>query len=467
MNRPNPSRSYTVPANLPWLIETYFSNPAKRLRLKKGDVLMRQGEYNDRLYLIISGTLCGYIQNPDGSQSETFRSTKNLFVGGPSYFSKLYTAFTTVIAAEDSEVAYIDPNQEPVFDGQTASLAEQFMPVLVIELIHRQHRIQTIAFEKEKTLRALIHSEKMASLGKIAAGIAHELNNAVAVLIRNSEWLSQTIAKRLRRQDPAYYEYFATGLDKGRCVSSAEARAHAQQLKTAFPIREELAAKIAHTGISAERVERLADKDPAEIEKILDFWEIGATLNDMIIAARHAAHVVRSIKDLGAQQPERQPGLLLNDCLREALTLLASPLRVVAVELDLAPLPAITGNRGEFVQMFINLIQNACESMAAARSPNPTVRIRSLIQDDEIQIQIEDNGPGIPPDVLPRIFEPTLTTKSDRRSVGLGLGLTIVERLIHSYGGHTTVTSRPGQTVFTLHIPRGNDHGKASNSHRG
>ena len=72
MNEENKSRDYSVPANLRWLIDTYFSNPQKRLRLKKGEVLMRQGDYNDRLYLIMSGRLCGYIQNPDGSQSETF-----------------------------------------------------------------------------------------------------------------------------------------------------------------------------------------------------------------------------------------------------------------------------------------------------------------------------------------------------------------------------------------------------------
>lgn len=461
MNEEIKPRDYSVPANLRWLIDTYFSNPQKRLRLKKGEVLMRQGDYNDRLYLIMSGRLCGYIQNPDGSQSETFRSGKNLFVGGPSYFSKLYTAFTMVTAVEDSEVAYIDHTQEPVSDGHSASLAEQFMPAMVIELIHRQHRIQTIAFEKEKTLRALIQSEKMASLGKISAGIAHELNNAVAVLTRNSEWLSHTFSNSLRQQDPAYYEYFATGMDQGRFVSSAEARARAKALTAAFSLGGDLAAKIAATGIADDRAAALAQRDKKEIEKILSYWEIGATLNDMIIAARHAAHVVRSIKDLGAQQSARKPGLNLNDCIREALTLLASPLRLVPVAADLGPLPTLTGNRGEIVQMLINIIQNACESLAAARTPNPALRIRSRVEENEIRISIEDNGPGIPPEVLPRIFDPSLTTKTDGRSVGLGLGLTIVERLVNSYGGKTTAESRPGKTVFTLHLPRGNDHGKA------
>jgi C4-dicarboxylate-specific signal transduction histidine kinase len=185
-------------------------------------------------------------------------------------------------------------------------------------------------------------------------------------------------------------------------------------------------------------------------------WELGATLNDMLVAADHATHVVRSIKTLGAQRSQREPNIDLNECIHEAITLLSSPLRRVQVELNLqVNLPPFTGNHGELVQVLVNIIQNAYESMIASRQPHPLLAVSSEVGEDAILIHIQDNGPGIPPEILPHIFEPSITTKTDGLSIGLGLGLTIVQRLVSSYDGSIDVVSEPGKTVFTLQFPLG------------
>lgn len=449
------------PANLHWLIDTYFSDPRKRIHLKKGEILIREGEINERLYLILSGALKGLTRIPGSGDMEAFRVNRHRFVGGPSFFSRSFTSLTTVVALEDSEVAYIDQDQQAVFDGHCQSLAEQFMPLMVAELIHRQHRSQKIWLEKEKALKALIHSEKMVTLGQMSAGIAHELNNAVAVVKRNSDWLSQNIASLLSEKYPAQSPFFTRGLQEGRRVSSRDARQQARILNERFGIPQDLAFKIAQTGIMEVIVSRLNDWNREDIERTIRFWEIGATLNDILIASNHAVHVVKSIKELGAQRSERQPGIAVNECIGEAIALLASPLRKVTLETSLASLPSIVGNKGELVQVFINIMQNACESMASAKTPHPRIQIISLTEGNQIVVRILDNGPGIPSRLLPRIFEPTITTKTGGRSMGLGLGLTIVQRLVDSYGGSIVAESQPGNTVFTIRIPTGGDHAKA------
>ncbi len=449
-----------LPSNLDWLKKTYFSNPDKRLQLKKGDVLMRQNEYNDRLYLVRSGELRGYLKNTDGNQVEAFKAVTDKFVGVHSFFSRTFTSLTTVKAMMDTVVEYIDRSQQVVDDGRGISLVEQFMPVMVTELVHRQQRIQNIALEKERALMALIHSEKMASLGQISAGIAHELNNAVSVLKRNSEWLSQRLIDLINEKYPEHCHFFTRGLQKGRHYSSREIRSRSKALRERFNLNDEAARKAAQAGLTDDEIKNHINDWSRDIDRINYHWEIGATLNDMMIAAEHAIHVVRSIKALGAQHPERKPGIDVNESIREALTLLASPLRKINLDLNLEPLPLIYGNKGELVQMFLNVMKNACESMLNSNTTQPNLDIHSRADNGDVIVTIGDNGPGIPQDIRPKIFEPTLTTKKDSQTVGLGLGLTIVKRLMDSYGGDISVESNPGRTVFNLQLPIGGEHGE-------
>ncbi|MBZ0257824.1 cyclic nucleotide-binding domain-containing protein [bacterium] len=445
-------------ANFQWLKDTYFCNPSRRLHLKKGDVLLREGDHNERLFLVISGALRGSTKDDKGNSFEILRASKNAFVGGPSYFSKSYISLSTVIAENDCEVAYIDSSQTAVFDGRTDSLAEQFLPHMMLELIHRQQRVHRIALENERVLRALVRSEKMVSMGKIAAWIAHELNNAVAVLKRNCDWLGPNLAEIFKRDAQEPYSFFETGWREGRRLSSREARLRTKELKASYRLSDVDAQRLAQTGMDDAALAQYKKQIEKQAGNLAHYWEIGATLNDMKSAGEHAIHVVKSVRELGAQNSERAPGLFVDDCIREAVTLMASPLRKVNVELNLGAPKPIVGNKGEIVQILINLLQNACESVFMAKTPNPAIVINSKCGETETKISITDNGPGIPADILPHIFQPHLTTKTDGQSTGLGLGLMIVERIIDSYGGKIEVKSKPGETVFQLQVPRGGEN---------
>ena len=121
-------------------------------------------------------------------------------------------------------------------------------------------------------------------------------------------------------------------------------------------------------------------------------------------------------------------------------------------------LPPITAYVGELNQVWTNLIHNAVQAMGRRGE----ILIETKVEDGDVQVAIQDSGPGIPADVLPRIFEPFFTTKG--KGEGTGLGLSICARIVEKHGGTMHVDSEPGRTRFTMRLPV---DGPPASAHRG
>ncbi|MGD9900147.1 MAG: ATP-binding protein [Calditrichaceae bacterium] len=440
-------------AEFDWLIRTYFSEPSRRIRLKKGEILMEQDKLNNRLYLVRSGTLSSYVREADGTKEEIFTAGKNAFVGAYSFFSKSFKSLATVEALTDCELAYIDKNQDPVPKEGTQCLEKQFMPVAVVDLMKRQQRVLEVSREREQALKKLVDNEKYASLGQMAAGIAHELNNSISVIARNSNWLVEQINQRWKDEKEA--AIFESGFLRGRFLSSSDVRLRKKELLSNFKLSDDSASLLAQTGITDHQLPSFTKEPDKDARKIYELWEMGAAWNDMIVAAEQSTHVVKSIKDLGAKSTVRNPNLDLNESIKDTLALLRHKLKMITLNLELNDLPPITGNMGEFVQIWTNIIRNACEAMFASEKTDHELTVISRHEKSNISVSIRDNGPGIPKDILPNIFQPNVTTKISGLSFGLGLGLTIVQRIINEYNGTVSVKSSEKGTTFLITIPVG------------
>ncbi|MGQ9854004.1 MAG: sensor histidine kinase, partial [Candidatus Oleimicrobiaceae bacterium] len=228
-----------------------------------------------------------------------------------------------------------------------------------------------------------------------------------------------------------------------------------------YALDAETAHKLADTGLADEQLAQHGPGLAAVAEALYYYWQLGATLRDMAVAAQHAAHVVKSVKYLATQDTTIEQQLDVNKSIGEALVLLSSPLRKVDLKLNLGELPPIAASKGELVQVWSNLIRNAVESLASQSAHRGEIVITSHATDEAIEVSVQDNGPGIPARVLPKIFQPNYTTKERGLEFGLGLGLTIVERIVSSYGGRLSVQSQPGRTVFTVTLPIRGGYGKA------
>ena len=435
-----------------FLIATYFHDAGKRVQVAAGEALLHQDEPNDRLYLVLSGRLGAYVRDSNGKESQLFQSTRHMFIGVYSFFSQCYRSLVTIVAEEDSELAYIDTAQLQVARDQGVALFEQFMPVVVTELMQRHRQTLQLTVEREQAFGKLLQSEKLASLGQMAAGIAHELNNAIAVLQRHSQWLSTELATAVGEVAPAAVDHLLRGIEQGQSRSTREVRQAERDLTRRQHLPPVQARHLAEMG-AADVGELGGDEQLAATHR---FWKVGTALHDMQVASRQATHVLTSIRTLGEPHSARLAGQDANGTVREALVLLQSPLRQIEVQVEEGQLPLIVANSGELVQIWTNLIRNACESMVQAQVAAPKLHIRTAADGDNMKVSITDNGPGIPEALRARIFQPNVTTKVDGLSFGLGLGLTIVEGLVQDYGGRVDVASIPGETTFTVRLPAGN-----------
>lgn len=434
------------------LKNNYFSDPNRFLWLPKGDILIEEGSVNSRLFFIRSGRLTGFVENDEQEREIVFSASENSFLGVYSFFSRTYYSLVTIQADTDCELAYIDKLTKPV-EG-SGSIEKDFMPFAVKDLVKRQNRMLEISKEKQDAQKKLLENQNLTALGQIAAGIAHELNNAIAVLGHNTKWLSEQMAAfPMAAEDAAL---ILSGLNHGRALSSREVRTQTKSLQTQYPGLESSTARLlAQMDPDSDLLKKLSMKTSAEIQRMFSHWEMGVALHDMQVAARQSAHVVKSVKELGNVHKTRQAGVDLNKTVENALTLLHHKTRDITVHLDLNPLPAINANVGEWIQVWTNLIKNSSEAMLDAATSNPKLTISSQIVLEQIQIKVTDNGPGIPDAVFSTIFQPNVTTKVRGLSFGLGLGLTIVKRIITEYDGRIDVRSSVNGTTFTIYIPIG------------
>jgi len=271
-------------------------------------------------------------------------------------------------------------------------------------------RLKTEVELKDKAIRKvegmLFHSEKMASLGVISAGIAHEINNPVAFISSNVYKLSE------------YFGKLAMALDHSR---------HGQEMN-----------KVHNHQIKASDIDFILKDFPLIIEETTDGI-------DRIVK------IIRDLKSFSHEQKNEDFSLLdVHQCIETALNLARSELKYkVSIQKQYgSDIPSVKGSETQLSQVFINILVNA----AHAIEKDGNICITTCVERDNIMVCIADNGMGIQPDILKDIFEPFFTTKPVGQ--GTGLGLSISQDIIKRHGGEILVDSTVGSgTTFTIRLP--------------
>lgn len=443
--------------NLDWLKAKFFSNSSQVMSLKKGDTLMTQGEVNKRIYYVDKGKLTGYFKPVKGAKFEIFNSDEDMIVGIYSFFSKQGKSYTTVVATEDASVSYVDKSQVPKEgDDDYLPFLQHMLPIVINEIYVRQMMVVRSTSERNSAMKKLFQSEKMATLGQLAAGLAHELNNAIGVIHSKSEFLTQRVKECYDDGDSnGVYRFFLKGLENGQTMSSSEIRKRKKEIADKIAVTDKMAKKLARIGLNEEEINFIAQRrNEAFIKKVDYYWETGLALHDMNIASNHTTHVIRSIKDLGAKSHVDMVECDLRLTLKKSLALLSNLVKKVKVNIDVEEGLLLTAREGDLIQIWVNLIKNAIESVLNAGMDQPEITLQSEVTKRHYKIKIIDNGPGIPKDLQSSVFQPNMTTKVHGLSFGLGLGLSIVQKIVAGYGGSIFLKSDPGNTEFKVQFAK-------------
>ncbi len=278
----------------------------------------------------------------------------------------------------------------------------------------RTHALQESNAHLKQTQTKLVNAEKMASLGQLTAGIAHEINNPINFITSNIQPLRRNIAE------------IVEVMQGYRSIEASKAKEQMAALK----LREE------ELGIS---------------ESINELDEI---IGSMAEGSSRTAEIVRGLRNFSRLDEDDLKPTDLNEGIRSTLTLLGPQVKDhVTITLDLMELPSVECYPGKLNQVFMNVITNAIHATKAMSGDRkPLIQISSHCTSGHAVICIRDNGTGMNAEVKTRIFDPFFTTKPVGE--GTGLGLAIVYGIIEDHHGSITVESEVGEgSVFTIQIP--------------
>ncbi|WP_415890537.1 sensor histidine kinase [Neptuniibacter sp. SY11_33] len=289
--------------------------------------------------------------------------------------------------------------------------AEHLLEEKSRELYQKNQHLEQSYEQLKKQQALMLQNEKLATLGTLSAGVAHEINNPVAFIKSNVESLKQ------------YFDSYNLIL------------AEIKQLLPRLP--EDQKGPLAQL---------LIDEDIDFISE-----DIPQLMEDTQEGLQRVKDIVQNLRSFSRTQASDHGSYDLLEGINSTLKLLQSELKnSVALDISLEPLPKIECNLNELNQVFLNLIMNA--KHATVDSQNPCVSVRSKHDDQYVYVEIADNGCGISEEVQKDIFTPFFTTKPVGQ--GTGMGLAISHNIIKKHNGEIQLQSKTGEgTTFTIKLP--------------
>ena len=425
------------------------------IELEPGAALFREGDAENDFYVVLEGEL-KVSRRAGGGEIVLVQHGPGQFSGALSLFSGERSIATGHAVGKLSVLRV-------TLDGFQKVMAA--CPEIATKIIG------TMAQRRPEADALVQQREKMAALGKLSAGLAHELNNPAAAVRRAAARLREALEAVQKssfglggRQLSEADQDLLLGLQRGAAPPGLDSLALSERedaLADWMDARDvpgggTLAGPLAEAGFTESALDTLAAQvsDPETLAESLS-W-LGSSLEAVELlhtveqSANRVSDLVTAIKAYSYMDQAPQQEVCVEDSLETTLTILQFKWKhgVEVVRAYAPHLPCITAYGSELNQVWTNLIDNALDALDG----HGHLFVRTAIESDCVLVEIGDDGPGIPADVQPRIFEPFFTTKEVGHGTGLGLD-TAYRIVVTRHGGDLSVISEPGDTRFQVRLP--------------
>jgi signal transduction histidine kinase len=433
----------------------WFLSHAQEVKLNPGDVYLRPGGPTDSMIVVLEGQL--QVRGELAGETVVLPFEAGA-VTGVLPFSRMKQSVLTGRAVTEARILKFPSAKFPEMIQKMPELTQRLVGVM-------SDRIREVTRLEQQR-------DRLAALGKLSAGLAHELNNPASAAKRATSLLRDALTRikaavqelgkhqlttaqksEIEKLEASFLQPEETPLD-ALAVSDLEDQIDSLLRSHGQDDLWQLAGDLARRGVKPEVLESLfatldADVARAALVRIAASVEIANLLIEIESSTSRISDLVRAVKEYTYMDQTQAQSVDIVKGLENTLTILNHKLkRGVTVKREYQKIPLLVNSFGsELNQVWTNIIDNAIDAMGGKGE----LIIRTYRDDNCVAVEIADNGPGISPEIISHIFEPFFTTKGVGE--GTGLGLDTVQRIIKKHRGSINVASKPGNTCFQVLLP--------------
>jgi len=443
---------HTVVAAIESLAEAHTTVTELIREAPPGTCLLEEGKQNPFLHVLLAGELTLTMRASDGKPVPVAAYRPGDLVGVSS-FSTGRASLCTARAASQLRILRLRHSAILRLADEQPQLHDLIQRLIIENLADRYRSSVTLQLQLREanrelleTRNRLVHQEKMASLGQLTAGLAHELNNPSTVILRDIDYLAETVESLFHRHPPHrdWHRYWEGGQ---HATPVAERREAQKQLREQHP---DLPSSLARRLAAMPDPLRHESFRTGATEDALGIFESAHFAHTVQLAARHIQALLEGLRSYVRPDQPSPTRISVRESLETTLLICRHWLQPHPLQIEIASNLRVVARPGHLSQLWTNLLKNAVEASPAGGG----IEVKARRDNDEVWVELIDHGEGIPDHLREKIFQPYFSTKGDGTESGIGLGLSICRTLVEEAGGTIICQPTPGGgTTFQIRLP--------------